>query len=285
MFMYVEMRQLATLSKMRTGVIMEGRTQKTWEKEEEPKGLRILIQGVFVFMAFCLMLVIPGTSLAGVEEDIRVLREDMGHMKKDLADIKTMLQGAIKGRVPEKSTGTVSITGRPTLGEKDAPVTIVEFSDYQCPYCRRYSLRVFPALKRNYIDTGKVRYVFRDFPLKSIHRQAAKAHESAHCAGEHNKYWEMHHVLFQKQKDLNISSLIQYAGDLGIDPETFKNCLDSNKYAADVQKDVGAGAAAGVRGTPSFFIGKSKSGNSISGTIIRGAQPLSKFQQLIDKLL
>ena len=222
---------------------MEERIPKAWDKAKKPKGPGMLIQGVLVFLAFLMMIVVdPGKSFAGVEEDIRVLRDDMAHMKKDLAEIKTILQVVIKKRVPGKSTGTVSITGRPTVGEKDAPVTIVEFSDYQCPYCRRYSLGVFPALTRKYIDTGKVRYVFRDFPLTSIHRQAAKAHESAHCAGEHNKYWEMHDVLFHKQKDLMIPSLLQYAGDLGIDTEAFRDCLDSGKYAADIQKDIGEGS-------------------------------------------
>ena len=265
---------------------MNVRTGSLGNREEQTMVLGLRARGLFVLLAFLSMIVTEsGTSLAGVEEDIRALREDMAHLKEDLAEIKAILQGAIRGRGPEKNTGTVSITGRPTLGERDAPVTIVEFSDYQCPYCQRYSMTVFPAIKRDYINTGKVLYVFRDFPLSSIHQQAAKAHESAHCAGEHNKYWEMHDVLFQKQKDLVVPSLKQYAADLGIDPNTFRDCLDSGRYSAEIQKDIGNGTAAGVRGTPSFFIGRSESGETITGTIIRGAQPLSRFQQVIDELL
>ena len=223
----------------------------------------------------------PGVGLAGMEEDITRLRTDMAEMKKDVAEIKKLLQGVIKGRAPALTTATVSINGRPTLGKADAPVTIVEFSDYQCPYCQRFATTVFAKLKRDYIDTGKVRYVFRDFPLAQIHPQATKAHEGAHCAGEHEKYWEMHDVLFQKQKDLSIEALKQYAQDLGLDAEAFGECLDSGKYQADIQKDVAAGTKAGVRGTPSFIIGKSGSGETITGTLVRGAQPLARFQQVI----
>ncbi|HBP90449.1 MAG TPA: hypothetical protein DD706_22490, partial [Nitrospiraceae bacterium] len=143
----------------------------------------------------------------------------------------------------------------------------------------------FPVLKREYIDTGKGRYVFRDFPLSSIHQEAEKAHESARCAGEFNKYWEMHDALFQNQKDLTVSALKQYATDLGLDATTFGECLDSGKYEVNIQKDVDEGGGAGIRGTPSFFIGKSGSEDSITGTIVRGAQPLINFQTIIDQLL
>ena len=223
----------------------------------------------------------PGVGLAGMEEDITRLRTDMAEMKKDVAEIKKLLQGVIKGRAPALTTATVSINGRPTLGKADAPVTIIEFSDYQCPYCQRFATTVFPKLKEDYIDTGKVRYVFRDFPLAQIHPQAAKAHEGAHCAGEHEKYWEMHDVLFQKQKDLSIEALKQYAQDLGLDAEAFGECLDSGKYGSDVRSDLAAGAKASVRGTPTFIIGKSGSGKTITGTLVRGAQPLARFQQVI----
>ncbi len=257
--------------------------EKPENRSREKEGLVRGLIGLLVCIG--LLLINPGSGLAVVEEDVRVLREDMEQVKKDLAEIKSILQSAIKRQVPEKSTGTVGVTVGAMLGATDAPVTIVEFSDYQCPFCRRYSLTVFPTLKREYIDTGKVRYVFRDFPLTSIHQQAEKAHESAHCAGEFNKYWEMHDVLFEKQNDLMLPSLKQYAAELGLDFTTFEECLDSGKYQVAIQKDVEDGGAAGIRGTPSFFIGKSGSGDSITGTIIRGAQPLANFQGILDQLL
>ncbi|MBA3614258.1 MAG: DsbA family protein [Nitrospirales bacterium] len=265
---------------------MNKRIQEIEKPEYSPRKQGGLVRGLIGLLVCVGLLVInPESGQAVVEDDVRVLREDMEQVKKDLAEIKSILQSAIKPQKPEKTTGTVGVTGRPKLGEIDAPVTIVEFSDYQCPFCQRYSLTVFPVLKREYIDTGKVRYVFRDFPLSSIHQQAEKAHESAHCAGEFNQYWEMHDALFQNQKDLTVPSLKQYAADLGLDPTTFESCLDSGKYQAGIQQDVDDGAAAGIRGTPSFFIGKSGPGDSITGTIVRGAQPLPNFQIIIDQLL
>jgi len=260
--------------------------QRTERTDNRPKGQEIFAPRLIgLLVLVCSLMITPGLSQAGMEEDVQVLREDMDQVKKDLAEIKALLQGALKRPAPQKSTGTVGIAGRPMLGEADALVTIVEFSDYQCPFCRRYSLTVFPILKREYIDTGKVRYVFRDFPLTSIHQQAEKAHESAHCAGEFNQYWEMHDLLFQNQKDLTLPSLKHYAAELGLNSLNFEECLESGKYQVAIQKDVADGTAAGIRGTPSFFIGKSGPQDSITGTIIRGAQPLANFRTVIDQLL
>jgi len=238
--------------------------------------------GLGSWLVVCLM-VFPGMSLAGViEDDIGALRKDMQEIKKDLAEIKKLLQGALKkAPPPAKASATVGFRGRPTLGQADAPVTIVEFSDYQCPYCKRFFTQVFSQLKRDYIDTGKVRYVFRDFPLTGIHPQAPKAHESAHCAGEQDRYWEMHDVLFQNQKDFSLVALSSYAGDLGLDVGAFDACLEDGQHVAAIQQDSQDGAKARVRGTPSFFIGKSGTGDTISGTIVRGAQAFAKFQQVI----
>ena len=243
--------------------------------------IRQVAIGLAPLLVVCLMAG-PGVSLAGVEEEIRTLREDLQEMKKDVAEIKKLLQGVFKKAPPEKVSATVSFGGHPTLGQADAPVTIVEFSDYQCPYCKRFTLQVFPQLKRDYIDTGKVRYVFRDFPLTQIHPQAAKAHESAHCAGEQDRYWDMHDVLFQNQKDLSLPALSRNAEAIGLDVATFESCLERGQHAAAIQQDIQDGAKAGVRGTPSFIIGKSGTGDTITGTLIRGAQAFAKFQQVIE---
>ena len=241
----------------------------------------------FVWRFSCVLVVflmVPhDMGWAGVEEEINLLRKDMAEMKKDVAEIKALLKSAIKSRPKLNTTATVNFSGRPTQGQANAPVTIVEFSDYQCPFCQRFSTSVYLALKRDYIETGRVRYVFRDFPLKSIHPQAAKAHEAAHCAGEHGQYWEMHDLLFTKQKDLAVPSLKQYAQTIGIQPDVFADCLDSGRYASDIDKDIAAGTKAGVRGTPSFIIGRSGSGGTITGKVVRGAQPLATFQQVIQE--
>ncbi|RME53646.1 DsbA family protein [Candidatus Woesearchaeota archaeon] len=160
----------------------------------------------------------------------------------------------------------------PVKGNPDAPVTIVEFSDYQCPFCGRHFQQTYPQLVKDYIDTGKVKLVYRDFPL-SFHPEAQKAAEAAECAGEQGKYWEMHDKLFQNQQSLGVANYKKWARELGLDGSKFDTCLDSGKMANEVKKDMADGQAAGVRGTPSFFI---------NGRPVRGAQPFSVFQGIIE---
>ena len=227
----------------------------------------------------------PGIGQAGIEEEIAALRKEMGEVKKELAEIKNLLQGAFKPPGPPKVTAAVGVSGRPSLGRQDAPVTLVEFSDYQCPFCKRHFLTVYPILKKDYIDTGKLRYVFRDFPIAGLHPQAQKAHEAAHCAGEENKYWEMHDMLFKNSQDLSVPVLKGYATKVGLKDDQFIACLESGKYAGEIDKEIAEGTQAGVSGTPAFFIGPSGSGEKITGTIVNGAQPLARFKQIIDDLL
>ena len=171
------------------------------------------------------------------------------------------------------------------LGSANAPVTIVEFSDFQCPYCGRFFQGTLPEIERDYIKTGKVRYVFRDFPLE-FHKQAPKASEAANCAGEQGKYWEMHDKLFANQTTLMVDKLKQYAAEIGLDSGPFDACLDSGKYAEEIKRDIEDGKKAGVSGTPSFFIGKSQGkGKEITGKRIVGARPYESFKQVIDQLL
>ena len=172
----------------------------------------------------------------------------------------------------------------PFLGRADAPVTLVEFSDYQCPFCQRFFATTLPTLKRDYIDTGKLRYVFRDFPL-DVHAQARKAAEAAHCAGEQGKYWEMHDALFRNQSALTPARLAEYARALGLDGSRFDQCLTSGRHTARIQRGLADGAAAGVQGTPGFVVGKTQPGDSVEGTSIRGAQPLETFRRIIEQLL
>jgi protein-disulfide isomerase len=167
----------------------------------------------------------------------------------------------------------VSLGEDPVKGPATAPVTIVEFSDFQCPYCAR----VNPTLKQVEEKYGdKLRVVFRDFPLVQIHKDAAKAAEAGECAHEQGKFWEMHDRLFANQSKLQVEALKQTATEIGLDAEKFNQCLDSSKYAAEVQKDVDEGARYGVTGTPAFFI---------NGRLIGGAQPLEAFTDVIDEEL
>ena len=166
----------------------------------------------------------------------------------------------------------VQIGDAPVLGSKTAKVTIVEFSDYECPFCGRHFQQTYPQLKKDYIDTGKAKLVFKDFPL-SFHPQAQKAAEAARCAGEQGKYWEMHDKLFSNQESLSVENEKKWAKEIGLNSAKFDSCLDSGKYAGAVQSDSSYGQSIGVSGTPAFFI---------NGKLISGAQPYSVFKQAID---
>jgi protein-disulfide isomerase len=161
----------------------------------------------------------------------------------------------------------------PTLGPATAPVTLVEFSDFQCPFCQR----VEPTLKRIRETYGdRVRIVWKDFPLTQIHPQAFKAAEAAHCAREQGKFWEYHDRLFANQQALQVDALKQHASALKLDTAKFNDCLDSAKYAERVQAQMGVGAALGVNSTPAVFV---------NGRLLSGAQPFETFAAVIDEEL
>jgi protein-disulfide isomerase len=163
----------------------------------------------------------------------------------------------------------------PFKGSPDAPVTIVEFSDFQCPYCARFYKNTLPQIEEKYIKTGKVKLIYKDFPL-SFHQYAQKAAEAAECADEQGKFWEYHDKLFENQSQLDVASLKRYAAELGLDTQAFNECLDSGKMAAEVQQDFNEGKAKGVSGTPTFFI---------NGQKLVGAQPFEAFERIIEEKL
>lgn len=180
----------------------------------------------------------------------------------------------------------LDLNEEPYIGNKDAKVIMVEATDYQCPFCKRAHDTTFPEIKRNYIDTGKLLYVVKDFPL-SFHQNADEAAEAAGCALEQglDKFWKMHDLLFEKQSEWAYASnpkdiFKNYAQQLGLDSSKFNNCLDSGKRASEVQNDFSEMSNI-VSGTPTFFIG-----NPTKGYIrIVGAQPYSVFQQAIESEL
>ncbi|OGB95055.1 MAG: hypothetical protein A2Z31_04150 [candidate division NC10 bacterium RBG_16_65_8] len=163
----------------------------------------------------------------------------------------------------------------------------MEFSDYHCPFCARHVHQNLPQIDEAYIKTGKLKYVFRDFPLEAIHPEAFKAAEAAHCAGATGKYWEMHERLFANQNALGAADLVRHAQALGLDGPEFARCLDSAKYAPQVRQALAEGQRAGLRGTPMFFLGLTKpnDGKVTVLSAIQGAQPFAAFQDAIEKLL
>lgn len=182
----------------------------------------------------------------------------------------------------------VSIDGNPVKGNPNAPVTIIEFSDFQCPFCSRFYTQTLPSLQENYIDTGKVKLVYRDLPLDNLHPNARPAHIAAECADEQGKFWEYHDVLFDNQAQWNrlssadlSSQLNQYATTLGLNSASFDSCLSSKEIADEVQSDYLAASQYGATGTPTFFIGNEKDGY----VRLVGAQPYASFQAAIDAQL
>jgi protein-disulfide isomerase len=170
---------------------------------------------------------------------------------------------------------------QPPLGDPNAPVVIVEFSDFQCPFCRRHFLQTMPLLREQFIDTGKVQYIFKDFPLDGIHPQARKAAEAANCAARQGQYWPMHDKLFAEQERWSgnsdaVTVFKQFAETLGLDTAAFGACLDGGETAAEIEEDVQEGLRAGVEGTPAFFI---------NGRFVSGAQPFDVFRQILEQLL
>ncbi len=188
---------------------------------------------------------------------------------------------------PGQSAGTAAgdiADNDPYLGKPDAPVTFVEFSDFQCPFCRRFYRESLSQLKEKYIKTGKVKFVYRDFPISSIHEMAEAYAQAGECANAQGKFWPMHDKIFDEQErrgsgtisGITVSDVKRWAREIGLDGTAFDQCLDSGKYAAEVAKDYQDGQALGVSGTPTVFI---------NGRLVVGALPYAQFEVLIEQAL
>ena len=177
----------------------------------------------------------------------------------------------------------IGVDDDPVLGEASAKVTIIEFGDYQCPSCRMFWREIEPRLKKQYVDTGKVKLVFRDFPIQQIHPDAMSAAMAAQCAADQGKYWEYHDKIFRQQDRgsdavvrFNAADLKKWGADIRLDAARFNECIDSGRYKDEVAKDYADGTALGIQGTPMFFI---------NGRAVAGAQPFPVFKKIIDEEL
>lgn len=175
-------------------------------------------------------------------------------------------------QIPQNVTRyDIPTDGDPSIGPEDAKITIIEFSDYQCPYCKRWNDEVFDRLLQEY--PKDVRFVYRDFPLTSIHPEAFPAAEAADCAGEQNAYWDFHRALFSQKYGLDQGAYQKYASELGLDTTAFAQCLKDNRYSDEINSDLNYAADLGISSTPTFFI---------NGIALVGAQPYDVFKQVID---
>ena len=203
-------------------------------------------------------------------------------------------KGAVAGAQAGANTPPVDPTPKPVdveiskglvTGNANAKVALLEFTDFQCPFCGRLFSDALAQIKKDYVDTGKVKLIVRDFPLVQIHPYAQKSAEASHCAEEQGKYWEYHDVLFQNQQALTMDDLKKYATNLGLNVLQFTSCVESGKYADRISQDTKDGENIGVRGTPASFVGV-LSGTTVKNAVqISGAQPYSAFKVALDEAL
>ena len=187
-------------------------------------------------------------------------------------------------RIQPKLTTDLLLEGEPSLGNARAPLTIVEFSDFECRYCQQFHQTVMPNLKREYIETGLVRFIHKDLPLP-FHRQALPAAAAARCAGEQNKYWTTYGALFDGQSCLQCKGVVAIARERGVDATTLQACMNRDSTKALINANVSEAQLHGIRATPTFVIGPTRSNNTHRGEIVEGALPWTQFKSMIDEQL
>lgn len=243
-----------------------------------------LIRAALVGVIAAVMVVPVGAQQSLQQQNEQILNE-----LKAIRQLLERLAGPIGGGAPmpvptmpapapvnDNVRLDAAITGM-MLGKPDAPLTIIEYTDLQCPFCRQFHITAYEQLKKEYIDTGKLRYLTRDLPIESIHPQAMPAARATRCAGEQGKFWEMRHSILINNAKLAPESFATFAADLKLNANQFKGCMaDTNKFQAEIAKDMAEAAAMGISATPSFVIGKT-SANGLDGVRFIGAQPYAAF--------
>lgn len=236
---------------------------------------------------------IPVTAAEPGEEalsaQVESLKQGQDDIRKELAEIKKLLQQGVRAAAPSgpNVAGKIFDLGEnPSKGSDTAKVALLEFTDYQCPFCKRHKDNTQPQIESEYVDSGKVRFVSLDMPLPNLHKLAMKAAEAAHCADEQGQYWEMRDRIFENQRALEPWN--SHAEALGLDVSKYEACLNSGKYADAVKADLAEAAKAGATGTPSFVVAviDDKDPSKVKGlTFIRGAQPFAAFKTALDEAL
>ncbi len=245
-----------------------------------------------IAMAISVLFYIPSSLSQSNNKDVWVTEEILQQLQ-DLNQVVASLKSEVKvlgekiDRMPspQKPAGQVSridLGDGYFLGDKDAPYAIIEFMDYECPFCVRHALNVFPEIKKAFIDTGKLKYVIRDFPLAS-HQKALGAAVAANCAGEQGRYWQAHDTLIENRRKFSREFYLSMAADLKLDQSEYETCLDLPAQRLSVEESLRAGQEMGVTGTPKFFLGKTEGQALIDIKVISGAQPFSSFKRYIDK--
>lgn len=218
-------------------------------------------------------------------EEPGITRSQADAILNELKQIRQLLeqQRGAPGAAPQEqpAPAKMKLEAGQAMGAKDAPITMVEFTDYQCPFCRRFHTTTFLELRKKYIDTGKVRFFSRDFPLE-MHRDAMRAAESGRCAADQGKFWAMRDQLSENPGKLSEPDVLGYAATVGLDVKAFGACLESGKHREAVRKEVAEAGALGIQGTPSFVVGRTTP-EGVDGVIVVGALPLENFEAVFRK--
>jgi protein-disulfide isomerase len=230
-------------------------------------------------------------EIAALRRDVQALKAQQQSMERDLHTIKSLLQSLAQGRVqPEGDqfvNKSIELKDEPTKGNAAAKVTLVEVSDYHCPYCRRQTLQTMPRVMAEYVNTGKVKYVFVDYPIAQLHPDAFKSHEAAACAGDQGKYWQMHDLLFTNSPARDASQLSDSANLIGVDRKKFEACLNGGNgspHAAAIRESVARMQELGVGGTPLVLIGMTPAPGAPMKIVssVYGAKPYPEFKAALD---
>lgn len=223
-----------------------------------------------------------------LSKEVEALKASQAELQKSVDEIRTFLRAITGGRfgAPSLEGTSLDIDGAPAQGQASAPVTLIEISDYHCPYCRRHVQQTQPRLYSEYVDSGKVRHVFLHYPIEQLHADAHRLHEAASCAGDQGKFWELHGRLFDPNVR-TIDQLVPLAQSAGLDVNAFRACLESGKHAQAVRDSVARIQKLGISGTPHFLVGRTpKDGGPIKvSKIVEGAQDFTVFKATIDQVL
>lgn len=242
---------------------------------------------VAMALAALLMAAPAARAQASTPQEPGITREQANQILEELRQIRQLLEKQNKAQAPqgpaEPAKAKLNMTGSEMLGSKDAPLTMVEFTDYQCPFCQRFHTTVFNDLKKNYIDTGKLRFYSRDLPLDSLHPNATRAAQAARCAADQGQFWALREIMSSNPGKLDMDSIVADATGLHMDVGKFRSCVESGKYKEAVQTDVLEAMKIGADGTPTFVIGKSTA-DGVDGEVLVGAMPYEVFDRKLKAL-
>ena len=241
-----------------------------------------------LFMLACSQPTAQAQDSEALRKEIEALKASQDAMQKDIAEIREFLRQVTGGKfgAPSIEGATVDLNGAPAKGEASAPLTLVEVSDYHCPFCRRHFQQTQPRLYADYVDRGTVRHVFIHYPIDQLHPEAFRSHEAASCAADQGKFWELHAKLFDAPAR-SIDQIVALAPSAGLDANALRACLDSGKYSAPVRESVTRMRELGVDSTPMFLIGMTpQNGEPMKVLkVVKGAHPFEQFKAVFDGLL